>query len=55
VPATLVVWAIASVVGYFVHFGLPSINSVVVAFVLYLVAGKIGLVRGVGTSTTERA
>ncbi|HEY0247621.1 MAG TPA: cytosine permease [Gryllotalpicola sp.] len=55
VPATLVIWAIASVIGYFVHFGIPSINSVVVAFVLYLVAGKLGLVRGIGTSTTERA
>lgn len=55
VPTTLVVWAIASLIGYFVHFGLPSINSVVIAFVLYLVAGKLGLVRGVGTSPTERA
>lgn len=55
VPTTLVVWAIASLIGYFVHFGLPSINSVVIAFVLYLVAGKLGLVRGVGTSATERA
>jgi cytosine permease len=55
VPATLVIWAIASLVGYYVHVGIPSINSVVLAFLLYLVAGKLGLVRGVGTATTEAA
>ncbi|MCP2166394.1 purine-cytosine permease family protein [Goodfellowiella coeruleoviolacea] len=53
VPATLVVWVLAALVGRFVHIGLGSINSLVVAFVLYLVAGKLGLVRGVGTSPTE--
>ncbi|GGL73349.1 cytosine permease [Microlunatus endophyticus] len=55
VPTTLVVWAIASLIGYFVHIGLPSINSVVIAFVLYLVAGRLGLVRAAGISETERA
>jgi cytosine permease len=53
VPATLVIWAIASLIGYFVAVGIPSINSVVIAFVLYVVAGKLGLVRGIGTSRTE--
>ncbi len=55
VPATLVIWVIASVVGYFVTVGIPSINSVVIAFVLYVVAGKAGWVRGVGVSRTEQA
>ncbi|MEV0699109.1 cytosine permease [Saccharopolyspora sp. NPDC050389] len=52
VPATLVVWLIAALVGGFVEIGLPSINSLVLAFVLYVVAGKLGLVRGVGSTRT---
>ncbi|WP_214401812.1 purine-cytosine permease family protein [Pseudonocardia lacus] len=52
VPATLVVWVVSAVIGYFVTWGLPSINSLVAAFALYTVAGKLGLVRGVGTSPT---
>ncbi|SDY81588.1 cytosine permease [Saccharopolyspora shandongensis] len=52
VPATLVVWLVASLVGGFVEIGLPSINSLVLAFVLYVVAGKLGLVRGVGSTRT---
>jgi cytosine permease len=39
-------------IGYFVSWGLPSINSLAAAFVLYVVAGKLGLVRGVGVSRT---
>jgi cytosine permease len=53
VPATLVIWVVAALIGYFGAWGLPSINSLVAAFVLYVVAGKLGLVRGVGTSRTE--
>jgi cytosine permease len=52
VPATLVVWVVAALIGQFVAWGLPSINSLVAAFVLYVVAGKLGLVRGVGVSRT---
>jgi cytosine permease len=52
VPATLVIWVVAAVIGYFVSWGLPSINSLLAAFVLYVVAGKAGLVQGVGTSPT---
>jgi cytosine permease len=52
VPATLVIWLIAALIGYFVSWGLPSINSLAAAFVLYVVAGKLGLVRGVGVSRT---
>jgi cytosine permease len=50
VPATLVIWLASALVGQYVTVGLPSINSLVVAFVLYVVAGKLGLVRGVGSS-----
>lgn len=50
VPATLVIWVAAALVGQYVTVGLPSINSLVVAFVLYVVAGKLGLVRGVGAA-----
>lgn len=52
VPATIVVWLAAALVGKFVEWGLPSINSLVIGFVLYVVAGKLGLVRGVGMSRT---
>jgi cytosine permease len=52
VPATIVVWIAAALFGEFVEWGLPSINSLVVAFVLYVVAGKLGLVRGFGSSRT---
>ncbi|GLW05474.1 cytosine permease [Microtetraspora sp. NBRC 13810] len=55
VPMTLVIWLVSALVGRFVEFGLPSINSLVVAFVLYIVAGKLGLVRGVGASRTADA
>ena len=54
VPATIVVWIAAALVGEFVSWGLPSINSLVVALVLYVVAGKLGLVRGVGSSRAAR-
>jgi cytosine permease len=53
VPVTLVIWLVAALVGYYVSWGLPSINSLVVAFVLYAVAGKAGWVRGYGRGETE--
>lgn len=34
--------------------GLPSVNSIVAAFVLYVVAGRLGLLRGIGVSRTEQ-
>ncbi|GAA5085749.1 cytosine permease [Thermocatellispora tengchongensis] len=58
VPATLVIWLVASVVGQYVTWGLPSINSLVLAFLLYVVAGKAGLIRGYGVAESadgERA
>lgn len=52
VPATLVIWLIAALVGEFVTIGLPSLNSLLVSFVLYWLASKIGLLRGYGVSST---
>ena len=53
VPATIVIWLVASLVGYFVTWGIPSITALVVSFVLYIVAGKLGLVRGIGVVPTD--
>ncbi|WP_109471742.1 purine-cytosine permease family protein [Ornithinimicrobium cavernae] len=56
VPTTLVVWAIGSAVGYFIPWGIPAINSLIVAFVLYVLAGRMSLVRETGRGTCpERA
>jgi len=49
VPATIVIWVGAAALGWWteqVQFGIPALNSLVVAGVLYVVAGKAGLVRG---------
>lgn len=52
VPATIVIWVASALIGHFVNWGLPSINSLLVAFIAYVVAGKAGLIRGVGVSPT---
>lgn len=49
VPVTLIIWAAASVGAYFLPWGIPSINAVASAFLLYLILGKLGLIRGYGT------
>lgn len=57
VPVTLVIWVGAAVLGYWteqVQFGIPALNSLVVAGLVYLVAGKAGLVRGTGEVTVEK-
>lgn len=43
VPAGLIAWAAGYVVGKFVLFGVPSINSLVAAFLVYLLLGRLGL------------
>lgn len=53
VPASLAIWATAALFGHFVEWGLPSVNSVVVAMVLYIAAAALGLVRGIGQSATQ--
>lgn len=52
VPATIIIWAVSAVVGYFVTWGIPSLISIFLSMALYVVAGKLGLVRGVGESRT---
>lgn len=54
VPATLLIWVCAALIGQFVSWGLPSINSLLVGFVLYVVAGRLGWVRAMGTSQTQQ-
>lgn len=53
VPATLAVWAVSSFVGHYVTWGIPSITSLVVSVVLYVLAGKAGLVSAVGVVATR--
>jgi len=53
VPATLVIWLVAALIGHYWMWGLTSINSVVIAFVVYVVLGKAGLIRGVGLHHTK--
>ena len=55
VPATLVIWLAAALIGRFWEWGLPSVNSLVIAFLGYVVAGRLGLVRGVGITREKDA
>jgi cytosine permease len=48
VPATLVIWAVSAVFGWWsdqAGFGIGSLNSLLLAGFLYVTAGKLGLVR----------
>lgn len=53
VPATIIIWAISAVAGYFITWGIPSLISLFLSMVLYIVAGKLGWVRGVGSAQTR--
>ncbi|WP_066906565.1 purine-cytosine permease family protein [Millisia brevis] len=53
VPAGLAAWIIAGLFGHYVDWGIPSVNSVLVAMAVYLIASRLGLVRGVGSSSTR--
>ncbi len=55
VPMTLVIWVVATGVGHWVHWGLPSINALVTAFAIYIFVGKLGLLRAFGVRHTEAA
>ncbi|SDM33568.1 cytosine permease [Nonomuraea maritima] len=50
VPATLVIWAAAALVGWlsdhYQWIGIPALNSLLLAGLAYIVAGRLGLVRG---------
>ncbi|MFI9552830.1 purine-cytosine permease family protein [Nonomuraea endophytica] len=50
VPATLVIWVVSALTGWLSEhyhwFGIPALTSLILAGVLYIAAGKLGLVRG---------
>ncbi|WGW12074.1 cytosine permease [Saxibacter everestensis] len=54
IPMSLLIWAAAFAVGMFVDVGIPALNSLLAALILYVVLGKLGLVRSVGTTILER-
>jgi cytosine permease len=53
VPATLVIWLGAFLVGKYLAWGVPALNSLIVAFLAYVVAGRLGLTRGVGNRSAR--
>ncbi|MEU6740664.1 cytosine permease [Streptosporangium sandarakinum] len=50
VPLSLVIWMVAFCVGKYVTVGIPALNSLGTAFVLYSVLGLLGLIRPYGVS-----
>jgi cytosine permease len=58
VPATLAVWAVAATVGWIgEHYqwpGIPAVNSLLLAGAGYLLAARLGLVRGTGDLAVEQ-
>lgn len=55
VPATIIIWVVSAVAGYLVTWGIPAVLSLVLSMVLYIVAGKLGLVTGVGRARTAQS
>ncbi|GAB1332176.1 cytosine permease [Streptomyces sennicomposti] len=53
VPMSLVIWAAAFCVGKFYAGGIPALNSLLTAFVLYAVLGLAGWIRPYGATTVE--
>lgn len=53
VPMSLAIWAAAFCVGKFYDGGIPALNSLLTAFVLYAVLGLAGWIRPYGTTTVE--
>ncbi|MGY0023623.1 cytosine permease [Streptomyces sp. YJ-C3] len=51
VPMSLAIWAAAFCVGKFYDGGIPALNSLATAFVLYTVLGLLGWIRTYGTTT----
>jgi cytosine permease len=52
VPATIIIWIVSALVGYFVTWGISAVWSLLLSIVLYTVAGKRGWVRGIGRAKT---
>ncbi|WP_104177061.1 cytosine permease [Cryobacterium sp. Y50] len=55
VPATIIIWVVSAGIGYFVTWGIPPILALLTSMVLYIIAGKLGWVRGVGSVRTIQA
>ena len=55
VPATLIIWAASALIGYFITWGIPPVISLIVSMVLYIAAGKLGWVHGVGRANTAQS
>ncbi|MFT4043853.1 MAG: cytosine permease [Gordonia sp. (in: high G+C Gram-positive bacteria)] len=53
IVGTLVVWLVAGLVGHYVQWGIPSLNSLVVAGVLYVVFAKVGLLKPLSVQPTR--
>lgn len=49
VPVTLGIWVASFLVGEFVTWGIPAINSLLTAMILYTVLGRLGLIRTFGS------
>ncbi len=55
VPATLIIWLVSSVAGYFITWGIPAVISLLISMVLYIIAGKLGWVRPIGSAKTQKS
>lgn len=59
VPASLVLWLVGAVIGFlsdsFSWWGIPAVNAILVSGIGYMVADRMGLVRGVGRSKFDPA
>ncbi|MFC4911772.1 cytosine permease [Actinomadura gamaensis] len=55
IPGSLAVWVAAFCVGKFVHWGIPALNSLGTALVLYVVLAYAGLIRPTGHTAMEGA
>ncbi len=53
VPMSIAIWIAAFCVGKFYDGGIPALNSLATAFVLYSVLGLLGWVRPYGTSALD--
>ncbi|MBC7593196.1 MAG: cytosine permease [Kineosporiaceae bacterium] len=55
VPVTIIIWVISAAIGHFVTWGIPPVLALLASMVLYILAGKLGWVRGFGTVQTIQA
>ncbi|WP_346114129.1 cytosine permease [Nonomuraea maheshkhaliensis] len=53
VPAALVIWLVSSLVGHYLTWGIPALNALLVAFVLYAAAGRLHLTGSPSRTTTS--